>query len=43
MEANQMKLYNHAVAPSPRRVRIFAAEKGIKLALEDVDLLAARP
>jgi len=26
-----MKLYNHALAPNPRRVRIFAAEKGIKL------------
>ena len=30
-----MKLYNHALAPNPRRVRIFAAEKGIKLALEE--------
>jgi len=26
---NSMKLYNHALAPNPRRVRIFAAEKGI--------------
>jgi hypothetical protein len=26
-----MKLYNHEVAPNPRRVRIFAAEKGIEL------------
>ena len=26
----QLKLYNHAVAPNPRRVRIFAAEKGIE-------------
>jgi glutathione S-transferase len=37
-----MKLYNHALAPNPRRVRIFAAEKGIELALEDVDLLAGQ-
>ena len=37
-----MKLYNHALAPSPRRVRIFAAEKGIKLALEEVDILAGQ-
>ncbi len=35
-----MKLYNHPAAPNPRRVRIFAAEKGINLQLEDVDLLA---
>ncbi|MGO9062283.1 MAG: glutathione S-transferase family protein [Candidatus Binataceae bacterium] len=37
-----MKLYNHSVAPSPRRVRIFAAEKGIKLNLVEVDLLAGQ-
>lgn len=37
-----MRLYNHAVAPNPRRVRIFAAEKGIELALEDVDILAGQ-
>ena len=37
-----MKLYNHPVAPSPRRVRIFAAEKGIKLNLVDIDLLAGQ-
>ena len=37
-----MKLYNHPVAPSPRRVRIFAAEKEINLQIEDVDLLAGR-
>jgi glutathione S-transferase len=37
-----MKLYNHPVAPNPRRVRIFAAEKGIKLPIEDVDLLAGQ-
>jgi len=37
-----MKLYSHAVAPNPRRVRIFAAEKGIELVLEDVDILAGQ-
>lgn len=37
-----MKLYNHPIAPNPRRVRIFAAEKGIPLQLEDVDLLAGQ-
>ena len=33
--ARPVKLYNHAVAPNPRRVRIFAAEKGIELSLEE--------
>ena len=37
-----MKLYNHSLAPNPRRVRIFAAEKGINLMLEDVDILAGQ-
>jgi hypothetical protein len=37
-----LKLYNHAVAPNPRRVRIFAAEKGIELAREDVDVLTGQ-
>jgi glutathione S-transferase len=37
-----MKLYNHPVAPSPRRVRMFAAEKEINLQLEEVDLLAGQ-
>src|SRR5262249_7657443 len=39
---NAMKLYNHALAPNPRRVRIFAAEKGIELSLEAVDILAGQ-
>ena len=39
---NAMKLYSHALAPNPRRVRIFAAEKGIELSLEDVDILAGQ-
>jgi hypothetical protein len=29
--ARPLKLYNHSQAPNPRRVRIFAAEKGIEL------------
>ena len=33
-----MKLYDFAPAPSPRRVRIFAAEKGIELDTVQVDL-----
>jgi glutathione S-transferase len=37
-----MKLYNHSQAPNPRRVRIFLAEKGISLPLEEVDLLAGQ-
>lgn len=32
-----MKFYN-AAAPSPRRVRIFLAEKGVELPREDLDL-----
>jgi glutathione S-transferase len=35
-----MKLYNHPMAPNPRRVRIFAAEKAIQLQKEDIDLLS---
>ena len=37
--AHPLKLYNYARAPNPRRVRIFAAEKGIELSLEEVDIL----
>ena len=33
-----MKLYDYAMAPNPRRVRVFAAEKGIDLGKEQVDL-----
>ena len=39
---NSMKLYNHTLAPNPRRVRIFAAEKAIELRLADVDILAGQ-
>jgi glutathione S-transferase len=37
-----VRLYNHALAPNPRRVRIFAAEKGFELLLEDVGILAGQ-
>ena len=33
-----MKFYDCTTAPSPRRVRIFAAEKGISLPTVQVDL-----
>jgi glutathione S-transferase len=33
-----MKLYDSATAPNPRRVRIFLAEKGIAVPLEQVDI-----
>lgn len=35
-----MKLYDLTQGPNPRRVRIFAAEKGIELTLVPVDLAA---
>lgn len=33
-----MKLYSNRYAPSPRRVRMFAAEKGIHLELAEIDI-----
>lgn len=33
-----MKLYDFPLSPSPRRVRMFAAEKGIELELETVNI-----
>jgi len=33
-----MKLYDGGRAPNPRRVRVFLAEKGIKVPIEPVDL-----
>lgn len=35
-----MRLYDYAPAPSPRRVRIFLAEKGIELPTVQIDLRA---
>jgi glutathione S-transferase len=37
-----MKFYDCAVAPSPRRVRVFMAEKGITLPTIQVDLRKSR-
>ena len=33
-----MKLYDGGRAPNPRRVRIYLAEKGLNVPLEQVDL-----
>lgn len=33
-----MKLYDSGRAPNPRRVRVFLAEKGIKIPVEELDL-----
>ena len=33
-----MKIYGFALAPNPRRLRIFLAEKGLKIPSEDVDI-----
>ncbi len=35
-----MKLYNDKTAPNPRRVRIFLAEKGVEIPIENIDILA---
>jgi glutathione S-transferase len=37
-----LKLNHDSQAPNPRRVRIFAAEKAIELALEEIDILAGQ-
>jgi glutathione S-transferase len=36
-----MKIYDSTTAPNPRRVRMFLAEKGLKIPYEQVDLVAA--
>ncbi len=36
-----MKIYDSQMAPNPRRVRIFLAEKGIQVPYEQVDIAAA--
>lgn len=36
-----MKIYDSQLAPNPRRVRIFLAEKGISVPYEQVDLMQA--
>ena len=37
-----MKLYDSQVAPNPRRVRIFLAEKGVTVPIEQVDIMSAQ-
>jgi glutathione S-transferase len=37
-----MKLYDARTAPNPRRVRIFLAEKGISVPVEQVDIVSAQ-
>jgi len=37
-----MKLYDYKMAPNPRRVRIFLAEKGIQVPDEQIDLAKAQ-
>ena len=36
-----MRLHESKMAPNPRRVRIFLAEKGIEVPLQDVNIGAA--
>ncbi len=36
-----MKIYQSQVAPNPRRVRIFLAEKGIEVPYEEIDIVKA--
>ena len=33
-----MKIYDYKLAPNPRRVRVFLAEKGISVPFEEVDI-----
>jgi glutathione S-transferase len=37
-----MKIYEDARAPNPRRLRIFVAEKGLKIPTEQVDIFARK-
>jgi len=37
-----MKLYDARTAPNPRRVRIFLAEKGMSVPVEQVDIVSAQ-
>ena len=36
-----MKLYHNSLAPNPRRVRVFLAEKGVTVPYEQVDIAKA--
>ena len=37
-----MKIYNSSLAPNPRRLRIFVAEKGLKIPYEQVDIFSGK-
>ena len=37
-----MKIYDFAFAPNPRRLRIFVAEKGLKIPIEQVDIFTGQ-
>lgn len=37
-----MKIYDFQLAPNPRRVRVFLAEKGLKIPLEQCDLFTGK-
>jgi glutathione S-transferase len=37
-----MKIYDFALAPNPRRLRIFVAEKGLKIPTEQVDIFTGQ-
>ena len=37
-----MKIYDFAFAPNPRRLRIFVAEKGLNIPMEQVDLATGK-
>ncbi len=37
-----MKIYDFTQAPNPRRLRIFVAEKGLKIPYEQVDIFSAK-
>ena len=37
-----MKIYDFQFAPNPRRLRIFVAEKGLKIPMEQVDLFTGQ-
>jgi glutathione S-transferase len=37
-----MKIYDFTLAPNPRRLRIFVAEKGLKIPYEQVDIFSGK-
>ena len=37
-----MKIYDFAGAPNPRKLRVYLAEKGLKIPFESVDLMSGQ-